>query len=325
MHLLAAKPGGFSDEEGITDLQQTAADIVILCAQDSTLGLLARCAEHLPADYPSLRLANFVHLTKPAAFDLYAHKVLEHAKLIVVSLLGGNAYLPYGVEQLEEICQRTGAKLAIVPGDDEPDRELTEASNLPEEDLHRIWRYLREGGLRNTDNFYRFLQQTYFSDPIEAEPLSNIEHLTPYEEPRVLPKTLIFCPDRQEQSYHEWHQGHQSKNNEQIKRTGQTAELPVVVLLFYRSHLQSGNTQAFAEFIDILEAQNLSVLPIAVASLKDESCKILVNDLAAKSQCTVFLNTTAFSIRSATPLEKEGSTSPLTKENSTTLGNQHLS
>ena len=121
MHLLAAKPGGFSDDEGIIDLQQSAADIVILAAQDSTLSMLAQCAEQLPDHYPSIRLANFVNLTKPAAFDLYAHKVLEQAKLIIVSLLGGKAYLPYGVEQLQSICQRTGAQLAIVPGDDQPD------------------------------------------------------------------------------------------------------------------------------------------------------------------------------------------------------------
>ena len=89
MHLLAAKPGGFTDDEGIIDLQQSPADIVILSSQDSSLALLSSIISALPESYPSVRLANVIHLTKPAAFDLYADRVLESAQLIIVSLLGG--------------------------------------------------------------------------------------------------------------------------------------------------------------------------------------------------------------------------------------------
>ena len=75
MHLLSAQPGGFCDETGIVDLQQTPADVVVLATQDSTLALLARVAEQLPANYPSVRIANLMHLIKPAAFDLYMSTV----------------------------------------------------------------------------------------------------------------------------------------------------------------------------------------------------------------------------------------------------------
>jgi len=95
MHLLAAKPGGFCDEEGIIDLQQTPADVIILSAQDTLINILADTAKHyfdsisVPNEQPdfTLRLANILHLTKPAAFDLYFESVLKHAKLIIVSLL----------------------------------------------------------------------------------------------------------------------------------------------------------------------------------------------------------------------------------------------
>ncbi|WP_250656035.1 cobaltochelatase subunit CobN [Alkalimarinus coralli] len=308
MHLLAAKPGGFSDDEGIIDLQQSPADIVILAAQDSTLSMLAQCAERLPDDYPGIRLANFVNLTKPAAFDLYAHKVLEQAKLIIVSLLGGKAYLPYGVEQLQKICNSTGAQLAIVPGDDQPDEELFSASTLEREDLIRIWRYLREGGIRNTENAYRFIQQTFFKAS-----LPHSESITAFEEPRPLPRTLIYCPHQQEQSFQEW----QQKVHRRREQSGQS--IPTAILLFYRSHLQAGNTEAFSAFINVLEQQGLAVLPIATASLKEQECKVLVDQLAQKSDCRIFLNTTAFSIRSATlsTTSENGAQTP--------LGNAHLS
>ncbi len=294
MHLLAAKPGGFNDDEGIIDLQQSAADIVILAAQDSSLSLLAQRAEQLPEHYPSIRLANFVNLTKPAAFDLYAHRVLEKAKLIVVSLLGGKPYFAYGVEQLQQICHQTGAQLALVPGDDQPDEELFNASSVTRPDLLRLWRYLREGGVRNTDNFYRFIQQTFFEHSLSVADKAAI-----VEEPRPFPRTLIFCPEQQEQTFQEWQQKSEQRR-QQINEP-----LPTALLLFYRSHLQAGNTKAFAEFIQILERYGLTVLPVATTSLKEPECKALVDQLAERSDCRVILNTTAFSIRSTTLAESE--------------------
>ena len=92
MHLLASKPGGFSDEEGIIDLNQSTADIVILSSADSALAALAAGVESLPEEFPSVRLANWMQLLKPAAYDLYEDKVLSHAKVVVVSMLGGANY-----------------------------------------------------------------------------------------------------------------------------------------------------------------------------------------------------------------------------------------
>ncbi len=42
MHMLSAQPGGFNDEPGIIDLQQSPGEVVILAAADGTLGLLTR-------------------------------------------------------------------------------------------------------------------------------------------------------------------------------------------------------------------------------------------------------------------------------------------
>ena len=61
MHLFAAKPGGFVDDEGIIDLEQSPADIVILSAADSSLSALANAAKNLPESFPSIRLANWLH------------------------------------------------------------------------------------------------------------------------------------------------------------------------------------------------------------------------------------------------------------------------
>ncbi|MBT5231907.1 MAG: cobaltochelatase subunit CobN, partial [Methylococcales bacterium] len=146
MHLLSAKPGGFVDEEGIIDLEQTPANVVILSAADTTLGLLARTLESLPEDYPSVRLANFLNLTKPAALDLYTDKVINQSNVVILSLLGGASYWPYGLEQLTTWAEQSSSHhLIIIPGDDQPDPELTMLNTEPAAVSQRIWRYLREG------------------------------------------------------------------------------------------------------------------------------------------------------------------------------------
>ena len=281
MHLLAAKPGGFSDEEGIIDLQQSAADIVILSAQDSSLALLSQVVRTLPPHYPSLRLANLIHLNKPAAFDLYADSVLESAKLIIVSLLGGVSYWRYGVEQLQHISQQRQIPLILIPGDDQLDQQLIASSTVKEADCLRCWHYLRQAGQRNTKNLFAWLAHRFF----------DVE--TVWEQPRALPKEWIYHPDIEQASLVDW--------QNQWKK-----DQSVAVLLLYRSHIQSGNTQAFDAFIGILQQQQLNPLPIVIRSLKHASSMALVDLLCKQSNADVILNTTSFAVN--TSAENENST-----------------
>ena len=274
MHLLAAKPGGFTDDEGIIDLQQSPADIVILSAQDSSLSLLSHVISELPADYPSIRLANLVHLNKPAAFDLYANSVLESAKLIIVSLLGGKSYWQYGLEQLKSICQQQNTHLIVVPGDDQMDKELLAISNISTEDSLRCWHYLRQAGKRNTRNLFAWLAHCFF------------QHDNLWEEPRQLPKEWIYHPSIEEASLSDWQKQWQDKQ-------------AIAVLLIYRSHIQSGNTQAFDEFLTILQQQQLNPLPIVISSLKQPSSMALVDLLCEQAQADIILNTTSFAVNNA--------------------------
>jgi len=272
MHLLAAKPGGFTDEEGIIDLQQSPGDIVILSAQDTSLGLLAEIADELPNGYASLRLANLINLAKPAAYDLYEHSVLQHSKVIIVSLLGGVSYWQYGIEQLEALAKRHSIKLILVPGDDQADAELFSRSNVSQQQCHDVWRYLREGGQRNTLNLYRYIA----TELLEREPTTDS-----FEPPRNLPSCLIYSPNDGKVTLEQWLQ---TKDN----------ALPSALLLFYRSHVQSGNTAAFDQFIGIL-SKRFNLLPVATLSLKDPDCLTTVNHLIHISNCDVVINTTSFS------------------------------
>jgi cobaltochelatase CobN len=89
MHLLKTNPGGYADDAGITRIEQSPADIIILSAADTDIALLAEGFSRQPADYPGLRLANLLHLRNHASVDLYVDEVLQHGRLIVAVILGG--------------------------------------------------------------------------------------------------------------------------------------------------------------------------------------------------------------------------------------------
>jgi cobaltochelatase CobN len=157
MHLLAATPGAVSDGSEAVDLGQTPGDIVILSAADTELASLARARAVLDApDAPRVRLANLMHLAHNMSVDLYVDAVVRHARLVVVRVLGGQGYWPYGLEQVAAACAETGAALCVLPGDDQPDPDLDRLSTMPADDRRRLWQYLIHGGPDNAEQSLRF-------------------------------------------------------------------------------------------------------------------------------------------------------------------------
>lgn len=269
MHLLRTQPGGFTPDDGIAHLAQTPGDLVILCSADSHLALLAEAARGLPEDFPSLRLANPMQLMNHASVDLYVDEVLQHAKVIIVSLLGGAAYWRYGVDQLAQLAAQ-GARLILVPGDDKPDPELMALGNSSVEDAERIWQYLRQGGMDNARMLYRFIGQRWFG------------HEAVWVEPQPLPRVAVYAPERdKDKALGSWQQRWQEDG-------------PVAALLFYRSHLQAANTGFIDTFCEALIAQGINPLPVAVASLKEPECLAEVEALLEATETELIINTTGF-------------------------------
>lgn len=272
MHLLRTQPGGFVPDDSIADLGQTPAELVILCSGDSHLALLADSAEQLPGDYPSLRLANPMQVQNHASVDLYVDQVLQHAKVILVSLHGGVGYWRYGVEQLVTLAER-GVHVILVPGDDRPDPELTGLGSVQGAQAEQLWRYLRQGGKANALNLFYYLASQW------------LDRDYPWAEPRALPRTTVYHPQvgsgTLEDWYPHWHADH-----------------PVAPILFYRSHLQAANTAFIDVFCQRLQAAGLNPLPIAVASLKESACLEQVEAWLDMVGAEVVLNTTGFALSS---------------------------
>ncbi len=268
MHLLRTQPGQSLPADSIADLGQTPAELVVLCTGDSHLSLLAEVARHLPEDYPSLRLASPAQLSNNASVDFYVEKVLQHAKVILISVHGGVSYWRYGIQRLVELAGQ-GKTLILVPGDDSPDPELTGLGNVAGEDAERLWQYLRQGGVDNARQFFHCIADRYLGRRYGSQP------------PRALPRVGLYHPHLGNASLQDW-------------RASWQPDAPVAALLFYRTHVQAANTAFVDTFCQRLQAQGLNPLPIAVASLKEAACLAQVEDWLDEAGVSVILNTTGF-------------------------------
>jgi cobaltochelatase CobN len=270
MHLLRTTPGGFVDDtQGVIRIDQQPADIVVLSSADTTLSLLASVFPRLGEGFPSVRLANVTYLRQPASVDFYVEDVLQHARVVVVDHLGGEAYWPYGIEQVVALAERKQQTLAMFSGDLQEDPNLLARSTASADLCHQLWRYLREGGPQNAEAFLRCIAHRVCGWGREPAP------------PRALPAATLYHPERDTPTVADWQ-----------ARWRQDA--PVAAILFYKAHLQAANTAVFDALIDALESQGLNPLPIAITSLKDAMSRDVVQSLCAQHEVALVLNTTAF-------------------------------
>jgi len=270
MHLLAAKPGEISDGSGAIDLGQTPGEIVILTAADTELACLAAAQAALPEPKPSLRLANLLQLQHHLSVDAYVEDIIGAAKLVIVRLLGGRRYWPYGLDEVAATCRANGIPLAVLPGDDQPDPELADFTSLGAEPAHRLWRYFIEGGIENAQQALRHAASLIGRD-------------TDWLEPRPLLKAGLYWPSETVTTLAD------------ISRHWRTGQ-PVSAIVFYRALMQAGTLKPIDALIAALDARGINALPIFVNSLKDGVAADLIGALFAETRSDLVLNATGFAV-----------------------------
>jgi cobaltochelatase CobN len=286
VHLLAVTPGQISDGSEAVDLGQTPGDIVVLSAADSELTGLAEALGGREEGFPSLRLANLMQLGHNLSVDIYVDEVVSRARLVIVRLLGGVGYWPYGIEQISEACRRAGVALAVLPGDDQPDAELAGLCTVAPEAAHRLWQYLVHGGRENYRNALGFAA-------------SLLDHEGAWMEPVPLLRAGIYWPGLRQPTLAD-------------VQANWTEAWPVAPLVFYRALLQAGNLAPVDDLVAALGANGLNPLPLFVASLKEPLSAETVTEILAATEPAVVLNATGFAVstpgaeRRQTPFDEAG-------------------
>ncbi len=258
MHLLRGQPKTLTGDAEPVDLEQSPGDIVILSTADTEISGLAAARRALGEPFPSVRLANWMALAHPYSVDLYGERVLAHARLVVVRLLGGASYWRYGLDEAARIARANGTLLAVIPGDATWDPSLAAHGTLPETEARRLYSYLVEGGSENLANVLRYAAHLIGEgeEPREARPL---------------PTAGIYSP-----------------------RT--TGHAPTAAIVFYRALMQAGQSEPVDALCAALHERGLNALPVYVSSLKASEDSAFLADLFARHRPAVVLNATAFAL-----------------------------
>ena len=270
MHLLAAQPGAIEDGGEAVDLGQSPGDIVFLSAADTELACFAQAQARLGADAPTLRLANLMQLGHNLSVDRYAEQVVAHARLVIVRLLGGESYWPYGVERLSAECAARSIPIAWLPGDDKPDEGLAQRSSAAPEAAEMLWRYCTQGGIDNAADALRYAASLIGR---EAAP----------HPPRPVPRAGLYWPGEGVVSLEDmagrWRKG-----------------APCACVVFYRALLQAGSLAPVDALVAALRDAGLDALPIFVTSLRDRPAAALIATLMRAAAPKIVLNTTGFAV-----------------------------
>ncbi|SFJ23625.1 cobaltochelatase subunit CobN [Celeribacter neptunius] len=267
MHVTFRESHGLEETEVPTDLGQRPADLVVLSFSDSDLGAFAagwRRARRAEGGLPTLRLANLVNLRHPVSVDTYVENTLSRAKGILVRLIGGEAYWPYGLASLQDLARRQGIALAILPADGRDDPRLDALSTVPLAVLQRLKDLCEAGGAIAAEAALAELAQAsgFAVAPVAGE--------------TQVPAHGVYCPD----------QG-------PVSNLGEHG--PLALVSFYRSYLTSADTAPIDALITGLRARGFAAYGVYAPSLKAPGLgDWLTSSLGTRSPAFV-VNATAFS------------------------------
>jgi len=273
MHLLQAQPGEITDGSEPVDLGQTPADLIVISAADTEIAALSNAYGAISDGPDSLRLANLGHLSHPFTIDKYLDDTACKSRLVIVRILGGQAYWPYGLEQFAIRLRAAGVTFVALPGDDKPEDGLRRLSSVADADYDALWAYLVEGGPQNAANFLRYTRAMLEN---EARP----------QAAKTLLRAGVYWPGETQPSIdvlraEHWREGR-----------------PIVAVTFYRALMLGAGLQPVDALVRALAAKGLNPLPVYVASLKDAVSAATLAQIFAMARPAVVLNATSFAVSS---------------------------
>ncbi|ACC79730.1 cobaltochelatase subunit CobN [Nostoc punctiforme] len=334
MHRISSTSGGWNQSEGLIFLEQTPAPFVLITAADTDIQTLAVAVTKLPPQFPALRVANLLQLQQQLSIDTYGEQVLELAQVIILRLLGGRSYWGYGLEVVQEIVQRNGRTLIVMPGDDAFDPDLISQSTVPLGVANQVWQYFSEGGVENFVNALQFISDTCLLtayNPLPPRPIPRVGlyewgaggqgsrgaallYETLRERLRSVTKeqggsrelelrSSTFEPDEStselRSSTSELDESTSEPQGFQCPMPHAPCLMPKVGILFYRAHYLAGNTKVIDALCQALVQKNLQPVPVFVSSLREPDVQAELSEFFQPKEAesiAVLLNTTSFSL-----------------------------
>ncbi len=282
MHVVFRESHGLDETETPFDPGQDPADLVVLSFSDSDLGAFAagwHRARESDASLPSLRLCNVVALRHPLSVDAYVERTLSGAKAILVRLIGGEAYWPYGLSSLRDLAQRRGIALAVLPGDGREDPTLDTYSTVPVSTLRQLSTLCEAGGA--------VAAQAALAQLSLAAGL----YMGPVPGTKSLPEAGIYLPGKG------------------VIAALPDSAAPMIAVTFYRAYLAAADTEPVDTLIAELTKAGFTAYGLFATSLKSEGPARWLTEHFTAHPPAAIVNATAFSAQGAdgvSPLDAAG-------------------
>ncbi|SFM45492.1 cobaltochelatase subunit CobN [Shimia aestuarii] len=267
MHVVFRESHGLDETETPIDLGQSPADLVVLSFSDSDLGAFAAGWHRAGGDLPSLRLANLAALKHPLSVDTYIEQTLHGAKAILIRLIGGISYWPYGIQQVQALAQEKGIALAVLPADGRPDERLDEVSTLPTSTLHRLTHLCDTGGAIAAQ---AALAQLALAAGLYARPVPGSKNL---------PDVGAWTPDSG------------LCKAEDIRDPSK----PLIALTFYRAYVSAADTAPIEAMFAEFRSRGFDVIGLFAPSLKQPQAAAWLAEQLRTLTAAAIVNATAFS------------------------------
>jgi cobaltochelatase CobN len=275
VHLISTIPGGWNpNDEGVFYIDQSPGDIVFLSSADSDLFMMNnayKLMHNSVGPVPSFRFANLSYFKQELTIDTYVEDVIASAKIIVLKLLGGKAYYNYLCEAISECCEENNIQLVFLPGDNKPDLELMQSSNIPLKDVDLIWKYIQSGGIENCQSALQLISNRITKLSVAPSPI------------KTIPDLFLYHP-----------------NQGIWDATTQKEEKKQAVIFGYRSYYLSNNLEPIHSLISALEQEGMSSVALMAAGYRDYDIQQQIFDVLKSHHIEnpqVIINTTGFSVQ----------------------------
>jgi cobaltochelatase CobN len=266
--------------------------ILLLSPADTDLLTALAANRQMPPGVPSMQALQLNDYQEPEALDRLFAALPAPPVAVVLRLLGGKPAFARGFEWLKARCQADGIAFLPLPGDPQPDPELSAEGSLPLRVSSVVFDYLLRSGVPNFVNLACFLSDvccgtTLNPFPPEDLPWEGVYH--PAVPPGVNPETWLAA-------HHD-------------------PQAPTVGVLFYRAQWMSGDLAFVDSLIKALEERGCNALPVFSFTLRDDLTaadglppvvRRYLLDADGRSRVDVLIPTLSFS--SARVLSDEGPT-----------------
>ncbi|MGY3551699.1 cobaltochelatase subunit CobN [Bradyrhizobium sp. USDA 4469] len=267
MHVVFRESRGLEETATPRDIGQDPADLVVLSFADSDLAAFAAGWRRGRDSLPSLRLANLAELRHPLSVDTYIERTLSQARGILVRLIGGESYWPYGLAALQQLAKDRNIVLAVLPADGRDDIRLDAYSTLPVSTLRRLKVLCDTGGpvAAQAAIAQLALASGLYAGPVVGE--MTVPEMGFYDSARGV---IAAVP---------------------------SGGKPSALVTFYRSYLTAADTGPIDALIAALREKGFDAYGVFVTSLKAAGVADWLRDHLARNPPAAIVNATAFSAR----------------------------